>query len=533
MRVDLIGRRNLRDLLEERARRYGQKPFLVFESKSGAVRTYSYEDFNALTDKAASGFASLGIGKGDKVSVHLANCPEFLLCWFGLAKIGAIAVPSNIAITGDEMTHIVNHSDAKAIVTQPDFSPMVKTVLSACPKVRCLVVARGSETAADSISFDDMLANATIPPPRPNIDPEDDFQILFTSGTTSQPKGALFSHANALWSGERMSKTLAMRPDDINLTSLPLFHGNGQSVTVLAGLTAGATIVILEAFSATKFWNQVRDHGATTLSLVPMLLRTVAAQPVHAAERMHRVRATFFAINVTNQEKEDFERRFGVELVNGYGMTEILSIATAAPIFGDKRWPSIGLPILGREIKIVSDRGDEVPVGQVGEIAIAGVPGRTIMKGYYKDPEATALAVRNSWFHTGDNGYIDEFGYLYFYDRKKDIVKRGGENVSASEVERVLMELADVAETAVIGIPDPIRDEAVKAFVVLREGSSLTVTEIQAHCTAKLARFKVPSFIEIRSALPKTSIGKIEKKALRAEAPRVGDGRLALPLREQ
>jgi crotonobetaine/carnitine-CoA ligase len=522
MPTDLIGHRNLRDLIEERARLRGDATFLIFENKNGEVRRYSYAQFNELTDKAASSFASLGIQKGDKVTVYLGNCPEFLLCWFGLAKIGAVAVPSNIAITGYEMTYVVNHSDSKAIVTQPDYVAMIQSIMPQCSKAQHLIVARSSQPMAGTISLTELMANASGTPPRPDIDPEDDFQILFTSGTTSRPKGALFTHANALRSGERMSKQLAMRPDDINLTSMPLFHGNGQSVTVLSALTVGATVVVIEAFSATKFWRQVRTHKATCLSLVPMLLRTVSAQPVDAKERNHNVRTVFFAINVTDQEKASFEQRFGVELVNGYGMTEVFSIATAAPLFGEKRWPSIGLPTHDREIKIVSDAGEEVPVGEVGEIVIKGIPGHTIMKGYYKDPGATAAAVCDAWFHTGDNGYMDARGYIYFYDRKKDVIKRGAENVSASEVERVLMDLPDVVEVAVIGVPDPIRDEAVKAFVVLREGSSITPELIQAHCASKLAKFKVPTFVELRSSLPKTSIGKIEKKALRAEALRAG-----------
>jgi crotonobetaine/carnitine-CoA ligase len=227
-----------------------------------------------------------------------------------------------------------------------------------------------------------------------------------------------------------------------------------------------------------------------------------------------------YAINVLDAEKAEFERRFGVELINGYGLSEAMTIVTIAPVHGEKRWPSIGLPTIDRSVRVVDEDGADVAPGAVGQIIVGGTPGRNLMKGYYKNPEATAETLRDGWLHTGDNGYFDEFGYLYFFDRLKDVIKTAAENVSASEVERVLLTHPDIVEAAVIGVPHAVRDEVPVAFVVPVAGSALTAGVVIDHCARHLARFKVPAVVELRAELPKTSIGKIEKKVLRETTER-------------
>jgi crotonobetaine/carnitine-CoA ligase len=229
-----------------------------------------------------------------------------------------------------------------------------------------------------------------------------------------------------------------------------------------------------------------------------------------------------YSINCTDAEKEEFERRFGVELLNGYGLTEAIGNAIRVPIDGKRRWPSVGLPTLEREARIVDGDGRAVEPGAVGELILKGVPGRTLMKGYYQDAEATAAALRDGWLFTGDYARMDEKGYLYFVDRKKDIIKRAGENVSATEVELTVMDHPAVLECAVIGVPDPIRDEAVKAFVVPKPGVTISVEELVRYCEGRLARFKCPQVVELVDALPKTAIGKVDKKTLRGFGSRAG-----------
>lgn len=308
-----------------------------------------------------------------------------------------------------------------------------------------------------------------------------------------------------------------------SLTALPLFHVNAQSLCVLPALTVGATCIILEQYSAGKFWDRIRTHRATHTSIVAMQARTLLAQPPSEQDAAHELRRVNYAINIGDEEKERFEQRFGVELVNGYGLSEAMTVVTVAPTFGPKRWPSIGLPQQGREVKIADAEGHEVPRGEVGEILVHGVPGRTIMKGYYKDPEETAEALTDGWLHTGDFGRMDDKGYVYFFDRKKDVIKRSGENIAASEVENVLVDHPNIAEAAVISVPDPVRDEAVKAFVVLDAPGALTEDDVARYCKTELAAFKVPTFIEFRESLPKTSIGKIQKKILQAEGTGSGE----------
>jgi len=515
--ADLIGDRTLRDLLEEKLLLCPDREFLIFEDRQGNVENYTYREFDAWVNQVANGLLADGVQRDEKVVVHLPNSPAFLASWFALAKIGAVMVPSNTANSAGEMEYLLNFSDATTLITEVSFMEMFERTLPRAPRVRRVFLARADRLPAGTRRWDDLWEGQPTSLRPVAIHNEDPVEIMFTSGTTAQPKGVILTHANCLWSGERASKHIGLAPGERNMTALPLFHVNAQSLSVLSTLTVGATLVLVETYSATRYWEQVRRHRANVISLVPALMRTIAAQPPKPTDRDHALRVVFYAINCTDKEKQDFEARFGVQFLNGYGLTEAMTIVTVAPLHGNRKWPSIGLPAIDRQVRIVDDRGEEVPRGTVGELIVKGVPGRTIMKGYYKDPRATAQTVRDGWLFTGDNAWMDEAGYLYFFDRKKDVIKRGAENVSASEVEQALMEHPGILECAVIGVPDPIKDEAVKAFVVPREGVRLTPEEIQAHCATRLAKFKIPQFIEVRDALPKTSIGKIEKKILRQQ----------------
>jgi crotonobetaine/carnitine-CoA ligase len=456
--VDVVGTRTLRDLLGERERRFADKTFLVFVDRDGAASEHTYRDFVARVRATAAGLTACGIGKDDKVVIHLGNCPEFLFAWFGLAWIGAVAVPSNTANTDSEMRHIFALSDAVGVVTSADYAAMLGIVADDIPAVRLRVFARGDVAPEGWVPFAGLLAHGSVPP-RAAVDSEDVAELMFTSGTTARPKAVMLTHANLLRAGEREWCMLGLDSTDRCLTALPVFHANAQTMTVLSSLTAGATCVLLADYGAQRFWACVREHRATVLSLVAMQVRTLLAQQPADTDRAHVVRRVLYAINVLDAEKTEFERRFGVELINGYGSTEALTVVSAAPLHGEKRWPSIGLPTIDRQVRLVGADGRDVPVGEVGEIVVSGIPGRTLMKGYYKNPEATAEALRDGWLHTGDNGFCDEYGYLYFFDRHSDVIKVAGENVGASEVERVLLAHPDIVEAGVVSAADAIRDE--------------------------------------------------------------------------
>lgn len=514
--LDLIGRRSLRDLLDERTARHPDKTWLVYEDTAGAIDEWTYLQFSQRVDELAAGLAGLGIGAGDAVTVHLRNCPEVLETWFALATLGAVFVPSNIANTTPEIQHVVSFSGSVAVVTQPHFLGVVTDALTGCPAVRHTVVARTPDPVPGTVRFDDLRVPGGTPP-AVDVGPDDVVEMIFTSGTTARPKGVLLTHGNALHSGERTSRALLLDASDRCLTALPVFHVNAQSLTVLSALTVGGTAVVLEEYRATRFWDQVRAHRATQTSLVAMLARTLLAQPARPIDAEHDLRRVFYALNITLEERDEFEKRFGVELINGYGLSETMTLVTAAPVHGPKRWPSIGLPLHDRMVRLVDPDGNDVPIGEVGEIVVQGRPGRTVMLGYHNDPDATARTLRDGWLHTGDNAYADERGYLFFFDRRKDMIKRAGENISTVEVESALLDHPEILEAAVIGVPDPIRDEAVKAFVVLAPGSALSTPAMQEFCRTRLASFKVPSVVEVLDELPRTSIGKIEKKRLRVE----------------
>lgn len=515
--MDIVGDRTLRDLLDEQVERQPDKTFIVVEDKGGNVTETTYAQMQARVDRVAAGLAELGVQQGDRVTVHLANSREILDVWFAVATLGAVMVPSNVANTVVELEYVLSYSGSIAVVTQPSLWETAAAAADAVPEVRHRILARTTEALPGTVLLEEVAAS-TAETPRPEVHSEDVVQMLFTSGTTARPKGVLLTHANALHGGERESRGLLLDENDRCMTSLPLFHVNAQCITVLSAMTVGGTCIVLEEFRATKYWDQLRKHRATQTSLVAMQVRTLLAQPERDTDRDHGLRRTFYALNISDQEKDTFQKRYGVELINAYGLSEAMTLVTLAPVFGPKHWPSIGKPLLGRTVRLVDLDGNDVPVGSVGEIIVEGVPGRTLMKGYYNNPEATERALRDGWLWTGDNAYADSDGFLFWFDRRTDMIKRAGENISTLEVESALIEHPSIAEVAVIGVPDPLRDEAVKAVIVLKPGETLAAEDVQEFCEGRLAKFKIPTIVDIRDHLPKTSIGKISKGELRREA---------------
>jgi len=331
----------------------------------------------------------------------------------------------------------------------------------------------------------------------------------------------MLTHANCVRGGLDSVHCLWMEEGERCLTALPLFHVNAQSMSVMAALTVGGTLILIEEFRASRFWGQVRRHRATQTALVAMQLRTLLAQPPDDGDAEHDVKRLFYAINVTDDEKARFEARYAVTLISGYGLSEAMTLLACAPVVGPRRWPSMGLPSPGRRLSLLDENGNEVGPREVGEIVAEGTPGRDIMLGYLDDAEATAATLRDGRLYTGDNAWADEQGFLYFFDRKKDMIKRAGENVAALEVEGALLEHPDIAEAAVFGVPDAIRDEAVAAVVV---ATGLSAEDVIEHCREHLAKFKVPTIVQFTDELPKTAIGKVRKDVLRKQYAETAKG---------
>jgi carnitine-CoA ligase len=341
--------------------------------------------------------------------------------------------------------------------------------------------------------------------------------ILYTSGTTSKPKGCLITNANYLHVGESVSKGMRLGPDDRFLTVLPLFHGNSQYYATMSALVVGASVVLTERFSASRYWDQAARHGCTVGSLFAAPMRMLLAQPPSPDARRHRMRLVIFAQNLSEQQLREWDERFGAPLMQIYGMTEQLGHPLANPLDYPRDNMTIGFPSLGWQVRIVDEAGEDVPEGQAGQLLVRGEPGSSLMLGYFKNPDATAEAIRDGWLWTGDNVRVREDGYAVFVDRAKDMIKRSGENVAAGEVEEVLKAHPSVFDAAVIGVPDPIRDEAILALVIPREGTTPTETDLIAWCAERLAKFRVPERVLFRTELPRTSVGKIQKHLLRAE----------------
>lgn len=521
--ADIVGNRTLRELWDELARTDNEESHLIFHDCYGSVSEFTYPLFNIEINKTANLFLDLGIQKGDRVAIQLYNCPELLMCWFGLAKIGAIMVPINIHYKQEECDYITEKCGVAAVVIEEEFLPFYDKDdnQNRDSRIKNILLARSENQFPGIINFGENQCKQPekLKEVRP-LKSDDPAEILFTSGTTSKPKGVVLTHCNLLFSGYYTAWQLSMRSDDRYLSTMPAFHVDFQLSTAMPLITAGATLILMEKYSASRFWKQVCDYKATITECIPMMIRTMMLQPQREWEKNHCLREVFYYLPITEKEMKAFQERYHVRIFNSYGSSETLVGVIGDLPHGERNWPSIGKPGLSYEAKIIDEDGHELPPNEIGEICIKGVPGRTLMKEYYNDPEATARTLKpGGWFHTGDKGYIDEFGWYYFVDRKVNMIKRSGENISTTEIENILMCHPKIAEAAVIGVPDPIRDQAVKAFIIFKDGEELSTDEILEYCKSRMAEFKVPSYIEIRKSFPRTCTYKVQKKLLEETLP--------------
>lgn len=536
--ADIVGNETLRDLWQSVVERKGRRHFLTFQNRVGDVFEYTYAAFDEDVNRIANVFLDLGIEKGDHVALHLHSSPEFLMCLFGLAKIGAVAVLINEQYLADEAEYILENSDAICVVVEPLFYETYQELLARghyFPKG--VVVARaGTESPKSNIDFSSIYTplgtveegqqgiydfwmmrceQSAILRDSCELASDDPVQIIYTSGTTSRPKGVVLTHANMVFSGLYGDWEVSLRGSDRVLTSMPACHSNFQLAALMPVITAGASLIIVEKYSATRFMKQIRHYKATVIQCVAMMLRTLLLQPVDPEEKNHCVREVLYFIPITDAEKEEFEQRFNMRIMNTYGSTESIGWAITDPPVGARNWPSVGRAGLGYKARICDMEDNELPPGEVGEIQIKGERGRSVMLEYYNNPEATDNTFSaDGWLKTGDQGYQDDNGWFYFVDRKVNMVKRSGENISTTELEEILEQHPAIAEAAVIGVPDPIRDQAIKAFVRFAPGESMTLAEVEQYCKDHMASFKVPTFYEVVEDFPRTCSMKIEKKLL-------------------
>ena len=515
MTLSIASGRTLSGELAARVRAQPERTWLIFEAVDGAVRTYSYAEFQRQVERTARALADLGVQPGERVLLHLTNCPEFLLLWFGAARLGAAIVPTNVLSSDAELEYLCQHSESVLVVVGPGLETRGEKLRAACPAVRGMLVC--GTTDDPSRSFDRALEHASSAPLAHSPRSEDEVAILYTSGTTSKPKGCLITNENYVHVGEALARHVGLGPDDRAMAVLPYFHGNAQYYSTMPALVSGASLVVAERFSASRYFLTAARQRVTVSSLFAAPMRMILAQPEPPTPIEHAMRLIWFAQNVTPAQLAEWQRRFRVPLLQIYGMTEQLGWPLANPLHGERDNMSIGRPTLPFHCRVVDEQGADVADGETGQLLVSGVPGVTLMRGYFKDPTATAATLRDGWLWTGDNVRRRPDGYFEFVDRGKDMIKRAGENVAASEVEAALKEHPAVFDTAVIGVPDPIRDEAIKAYVVTRAEMTVSADELIEFCRARLSKFRVPEQIEFRAELPRTSVGKIQKHVLRAE----------------
>jgi len=500
--------------LEDAVSRSPEKGFLAFSD-----REVTYEGFLEIVHRVANGLLSLGVKKGHKVAILLPNRVEFPSAWLAANSIGAVMVPVNGRFVDEEAKYVLHHSEARVLITSNDHLQTVARIEQHLPGLE-IIVNVDDPDAGKSVPYSALLES---PPAQREMDVrgEDDAVILYTSGTTGMPKGCLASHEYFLNLGQIQGQLFQLTSEDRVFTAQPFYYMDPQWNTIMVMLY-NATLVVAERFSTSRFWDQVRDNRITCFYCIGSMTSFLYNMPPSKLDHQHHVRMVQTS-GIPPRIHQAWEERFGVPVYEIYASTETTAdIAVTQDMDRKVGTACIGRPIPYRQVKIVDDNDVEVPQGQVGEILLRR--DRGMMKEYYKDARATEHAFRGGWFHSGDLGYQDEDGDYHFVGRKKDIVRRGGENVSAASVEQVLMAHPKVLDAAVIAVPDPVRGEEVKAYVVPNPGEQLTPQEVIDYCRDNMAVFKVPRYLEFRDSLPKTPSERVQKQKLRQEKADLTEG---------
>lgn len=501
-------------LLDQQASLRSDHPFLIWEPFDEDPQCWTYREFAEATKQLASGMASRGIGRGDFVLVHMENCPQYVMSWFACARLGAVAVTTNTRSAGDELNYYAELAGVRAAITQPKYASLVS---DNCPSVEWVAIASpragqhfegGPE---NGFPFEDLLVDDDLPDRKP--DPTLPVCVMYTSGTTSRPKGVVWTHGNALWAGRSGTHIEALTPDDVHLVVLPLFHMNAMSASILPTLWVGATIVLQPKFSASRYWDVALRNRCTWGSMVPFIPTALLSQDV--PDHHFKYWAPGF--------NGHFDEKFGVRCIGWWGMTETVSVGIVGSAYHDDTPLSVGRPSPFYEIVILSKRGEPLKPGESGELRIRGIPGLSLFDHYLNDPEATKSSFDDDgFFITGDRVRLNEDGSITFQDRDKDMLKVGGENVSAAEVERVVQSVRGVVEVAIVAKPDRLLNDVPVAFVRTASKSDDEVLEAQIHqvCEKMLADFKRPTEVRFVDDFPRATLGKVAKAKLREQLKR-------------
>jgi long-chain acyl-CoA synthetase len=486
--------RSIPELLRQRAAAAPEKIFLLSEADG---RQFTYREFEAVVGRVAGMLSEKGVRKGDVVSLLLPNSLEYVIAYFACWQLGALAGPINSLLKAQEIAYVISDSEAKVLLVNSGFlSVLENTNLP-------IIVLDNVDQIPVTESTD-----------APAIRPDDEAIIIYTSGTTGKPKGCLLTHGNVIANARQISRWLGFTEADRLLTMMPLFHMNAVSVTTMSALYAGGSTVVSPRFSASRFWQIISDYQITSFgSVATMLSMLLSTYPdgVPPGLKTQQLRfAMCGSAPVPAEVMKRFEETFNCLVVEGYGLSESTCRSTFNPPDQRRRPGSCGVPI-GNEMRVVDEEDRDVPDGALGEIVLRG---ENILKGYYKNPDATANAFRNGWFHTGDIGYRDADGFYYIVDRKSDMIIRGGENIYPREIDEVLYQHPSVAAAAAVGVPDDLYGEEVAAVIVLKDGAAVSPQDIIDFCKSRLADFKCPKTIHFLPDIPKGPTGKLLKREL-------------------
>lgn len=487
----------------------------------------SYAEFDQSIARFASALRELGVEKGDHIAFLLGNTPHYLISLYATMRLGATAIPINPIYTADEIAFIIQNSDTKVVIALDMLLPLVEKAAGAFPSVLTYVICETSPEAGEKIaalpdrvrekvkSFTQLITSSSPEVLPVKIEPDDTAVILYTSGTTGRPKGAMLTHENLFSNARDTAEYLGFTASDKVLATLPVFHVFALTVVVNAPLLKGATILLVPRFSPQDVFNIVKDQQATIFAGVPTMYNFLYQFPQANIEDFSTIRlAISGGSSLPVALLHNFEEKFNVRISEGYGLSEASPVTCFNPLDRDRKPGSIGTSILNVENRVVNELGDDVEVGEVGELIVRGP---NVMKGYYKMPEETAATIRDGWLYTGDLAKVDDEGYFYIVDRKKDLVIVGGYNVYPREVEEVLFAHPGIVEAAVIGLPDANFGEAIHAYVVVKD-ESLDAQALNSFCAEHLAKYKIPSNFEFLTEIPKNTTGKILRRSLKEQA---------------
>jgi crotonobetaine/carnitine-CoA ligase len=520
MRDYPLEERTIGRILADKAQRIPGKTFLLWQG-----RAYSYAELETITNRYANGFAAQGIGHGDHVAVLLPNCPEFFWVMWGLGKIGAVAVPVNTAAKGEILRYFVDQSDASCVVVDNEFIDRVGAIADKLPKVRQFFYRGDKPRPAGCFgavtvpvrALAELEVTNDAQPPLDHVRHDDIQSIMYTSGTTGPSKGVMSPQSQGFAVGRSLAIDYGYRPDDILYTCLPLFHGNAIWYTVYAALWVGATIALSPRFSATRFWHEIRTSGATQFNTLGAMTNIIWKLPPGPQDRDHALRLCM-TVPVPKEIYQEMQERYGITLTSVYAMTENFAMTRFTSRDPSEKAGSAGKPGNDCALRIVDDEGRNLGPDEVGEIWMRPREPGSMMKGYYKMPAETAREFVDGWFRTGDRGYLDADGYLFFVDRKKEAIRRRGENISAYEVELILSRHPSIMEVAAIPVASEMSEDDVMVYVVLQPGATLSHADVVHFAAENMSYFMVPRFVEFIEKLPKTASEKIEKYKLKQDA---------------